>query len=169
MLRNGLINTYVGDKEYEGEEWGNNFYLHFDPNSLSTDFLSQIVSHEWYIDMIDRGNVIVLVFKFPYSSSIKDIRSWKRNAKKLVVDPFLRGEYSKIDRAYVIKNFPRLHKRLVKGVVSETMNLDWQILWKSPYLKNYWEELLDVEIESAAEVWSKPEKEKEVYELPRTN
>lgn len=67
----------------------------------------------------------------------------------------MEGKYSEIDRDYVKTNFPKYNSN-----ASESIN--YKILTKSKELKEYWETILDVELDSDAEVWSIPELKDEI-------
>lgn len=79
----------------------------------------------------------------------------KDEDKEKVVTPFLKGEYSKVDRTYVERNFPAnpLHPNAASRLVFD----------KSDITRKYWENLLQVSLPEGAEVWSKPRKNEEVY------
>lgn len=72
-----------------------------------------------------------------------------------VVEPFLQGKFSKVDRKYVDRYFPDEpgHRLYGNGLVFR----------KSPAKKSFWETKLDTTLPPDAEVWSKPQKKKEVY------
>lgn len=75
--------------------------------------------------------------------------------KATVVRPFLKGQYSRIDRAYVEQHFPNdpYHR----------LYFNRRVLDRDPSLKEYWEEKIGVTLSEDAEVWSKPKLEDEVY------
>lgn len=72
-----------------------------------------------------------------------------------VVKPFMKGEYSKIDRDYVTKHFPNDPGHRLYG--------NRLVLDKSGVLRKLIEEELDVRLPKGAEVWAKPKLEQEVY------
>lgn len=75
--------------------------------------------------------------------------------KQKVVEPFLRGEYSKVDRSYVEKFFPNNpnHNNYPSRLVFDKSNLT----------REYWEDQLGTTLPLDAEVWSKPTKSQEIY------
>lgn len=72
-----------------------------------------------------------------------------------VVEPFLKGEYSKVDRDYVKKYFPDDPGHRLYG--------NALVLRKHPAKKAYWESKIGSTLPLDAEVWPKPQKKKEVY------
>lgn len=72
-----------------------------------------------------------------------------------VVEPFLEGKYSKVDRTYVDKFFPNdpNHSNYGSRLVFD----------KSSLLRDQWEDKLGTALPLDAEVWSKPTKQKEIY------
>lgn len=83
----------------------------------------------------------------------------KADEQEKIVKPFIQGKYSQIDRGYVEKHFTP------KGIKTNSVN--YQILTKSPALKKYWENLLEVTLDDDVEVWFKPEYEDEVLNAPK--
>ena len=82
-----------------------------------------------------------------------------RYVKEEIVDPFLKGKYSEIDRTYVRSHFKQVIMNGYEGIFSK----NWMVLNKSPHLKREWESILGVELPEDAEVWSRPTKNEEVY------
>lgn len=72
-----------------------------------------------------------------------------------VVEPFKRGEYSKMDRKYVERFFPNQagHRLYPNRLVCD----------KSDLMREAIETELGVHLPDNAEVWSKPKMEEEVY------
>ena len=81
--------------------------------------------------------------------------------KETVVEPFLQGKYSEIDREYVKRYFP---ESVYKSGNKEP-SVNYMILNKDELLKNYWENMLDVDLDEDAEVWSKVDLEREILFL----
>ena len=80
-----------------------------------------------------------------------------------ILNHFKKGEYSKIDKRYVNKFFPKF----VDGKVS----LRWKVFYKDPSLKAFWEDKLDVNLDSDKELWDKPSPSDEIlnYNLEQSN
>lgn len=144
-LFSNLKCSYLGNVDYEGEEvWGN--YLYLEMNSSSPErIIKNLREHAWYRDELDPSlESIMFVFKIP------------ARIKETIIEPFLAGKYSEIDRAYVDKCFDH-------WLPNKTRTLNYKILTKSIELRKYWEELLDVELPKDAEVWTIPKREEEIY------
>jgi len=80
-------------------------------------------------------------------------------AKQTIVAPFLLGKYSLIDRKYAEEKFNKLNDK------GETVG-NYLILTKDPRVLDYWLHVRDLYIPEDQEVWSKPEKEFEIYNYP---
>lgn len=148
-----IENTYLGNTEYEGDNvWGKYFYLEVNPIHLDA-CLRNLTTHPQYITY----------FNSSYNDNLFFVFEITQNQKK-IVDPFLLGQYSKIDRIYVENTF--------KKEQSGNTSLNWRILnkdenWERPShvmsLRDYWFARIGIELPENAEVWSKPEKRDEIY------
>lgn len=144
-----LEDTYLGNVEWEGEDsWGNYYYV-VSTQDYSNILLTKIRNHPMYVDSyFDNEGRQIVVFKFT------------EEQKEKIVNPFIVGRYSEIDREYVAKNFKKSSGR---GV-----STNWQILNKDKALREHWERELNVTpyiriyIPEDAEVWSKIKKENEI-------
>lgn len=145
-----LEDTYIGNVEYEGEDsWGKYYYV-VTKEDYSSILLSTIRKHSMYVrDYYDDQGKFIVVFKFTPEQ------------QETIVNPFILGKYSEIDRAYVAKNFK---KTSGTGKIST----NWQILTKDKALREHWERELNVtpyiriSIPEEAEVWSRVKKEHEI-------
>lgn len=91
-----LESTYLGNIYYEGtQDWGNYFYLEYKRVDLDNNITATIRENLYYIVEFDHEESVFFVLEIP------------KRYKEGVVDPFLKGEYSKIDRAYVARFFPQ--------------------------------------------------------------
>lgn len=80
--------------------------------------------------------------------------------KQTIVQPFLEGKYSKINRQYV----NQYYKPFTMNEHGERiMSRNWMILHKHDDLRKEWENILDMNLPDDAEVWSRPTKYEEVY------
>lgn len=144
LKRNGFQTTYLGDARLS--DWrstlGEKLYVELDSTCSST-YLKELTKHPQYSNLRMDGDNYLIEFDIP--------KKWKET----VVDKFIEGKYSEIDRDYVKTYFPKY-----TSTASESMN--YKILTKSEELKEYWETILDVELDQDAEVWSIPELEDEI-------
>lgn len=145
-----LDNTYIGNRDWEGtDNWGDYYYVRT-KTDYSKSLLKELRDHKMYIDYYcdDDGNTII-VFRF------------SNEQKEKIVQPFIEGKYSEIDRDYVKKYFRRTTS-------SGRISTNWQILNKAKELWKHWMQELNVtpyiriNIPEDAEVWSKIKKELEI-------
>lgn len=148
----GFIRLYTGNREYEGKaEWGNYLYALFNAKSLKKDFLERLMKHKLYIDYYyPDENHAMFVFDIPPV------------IKQTVIQPFLEGKYSKIDRAYIRSYFR-------KYTPSGQPSINWRILHKDPLLRQEWELVLGQSLPENAEVWARPEMEEDIYKYVESN
>ena len=147
---NKLSNCYIGNMDWEGEDsWGNYFYVAF-KEDLSLELLKTLEVHPMFTTSLWRDDEIFLaIFKFT------------EEQKEKIIQPFIAGKYSEIDREYVNKYFKQFN-----STGQKTTN--WQILNKDDDLRRSWERELNVtpyiriSIPEDAEVWSKIKKENEI-------
>lgn len=150
LYNNGLLNSYLGSVEYTGSsDWGELIFLEFNTSKLSSTFLSELRNSEHYNDEYDpTSNTVHIVFRIP------------EKYLETVVQPFLEGKYSKIDRNYVKQYFPPMVLTDSGGYLP---SMNYKILTKDQGVANYWREFRGLDIPEDAEVWSRPEKEDEIY------
>lgn len=153
-----IKNTYLGNTEYEGENnWGKYFYIELDYEDIKS-ITNEFLTHPQYITHFHSANdTLFYVFEITYN-------------QRKIVDPFMDGKYSLIDREYVNKYF----NKFINGNVS----LNWRILnkdenWEMPSstkaLRTYWFERIGIELPINAEVWSRPEMKYEIYSFIESN
>lgn len=75
--------------------------------------------------------------------------------KTKVLEPFLKGEYSKVDKGYVDKHFPNNPSHRLYG--------NRLVFDKHPAKRSFWENSLGLTLPRDAEVWPKPSQKTEVY------
>lgn len=144
LKRNGFQTTYLGDARLA--DWkstlGQKLYVELDSTCSST-YLKELTQHPQYSNLRMDGDSYLIEFDIP--------KKWTTS----VVEKFMEGKYSEIDRDYVKTNFP-------KYTSSASESINYKILTKSKELKEYWETILDVELDPDAEVWSIPELKDEI-------
>lgn len=151
LIKYGFKDAYLGNYNETQDEWGKNIYFVFDISKVSLEARKEFMNFSEFISVeLDADN---LIFKFEI----------KEDDYYTVVMPFLHGQYSKICRQYVVKNFVR--------TIPETKKVsnNWKVLTKSPDLRKYWEGRIGVEFTEDMEVWSRPEKEDEIYGYPKSD
>ena len=142
----------MGNKEYTGNNnWGEYFFIEFDSDLMTENFLKRIRSDERYVDEFDpEKGITIFVMSYPeklklaMGGSITEIE-----VEKEIVEPFLKGKYSQISRDYAKTLFAK-------------SSPNYRILHKDKLIKRYWEKLLSTTLPKDAEVWSRPEKEDEI-------
>lgn len=138
-----IKNSYLGNIEYEGEiNWGDYLYLELKEN-VEVDLLATLRKHRWYEDELHQHEAIIFVFKIP------------KKEKTKIVDPFLKGKYSEIDKDYVDKNF--------NFKINGRLSINYRICNKDEAIRAYWENKIGLPLPENAEVWSKPEERDEIY------
>lgn len=147
---NGFQRIFTGNVEYEGDTtWGDYLYLLYNNQTLSEEYIKQLRKHTLYHDVYDpEENETIFIFKL------------SEEIKRKIVSPFLKGKYSLIDRDYVKQNFR-------KHTLNQGLSINWRILHKDPLLKQDWEDMLGRSLPEDAEVWSKPEKEDDIYKFEK--
>ena len=153
IIKKSYSKTYLGHRDYEGKDkWGNYLYLQVTSELLDGILLSELRNHERYVTELDEEDYVFFVFEFlPFE-------------KENIVDPFLTGKYSQINKDYVNKYFPMRNKN---GSVS----MNWRILskdnWDIPKeilsLREYWLRRIGSPIPEDDEVWPKPKMEHEIF------
>lgn len=135
-----FLNSYLGYKTDNFET--DKIYLRF-PSSPE-----ELKQHKFFVQEIQLDEGVLLVFNIP------------DEYVKSVIEPFIKGKYSEIDKEYVKKHFPRYYIIGVKPV----RNPDRQILDKCDKWRQWLSSELDIEIPEDQEVWDKPTPETEVLE-----
>lgn len=141
--------TYMGSRQ-AGNTWGDKFIIEVDPHKDNIDYTNVLTSHEFFLNKEEiNTNQHHYIFSIP--ESIKDA----------IVKPFLEGKYSELPQWYKDSGYyPKYHK-------DGSLNVNYQILNKDPALKSIWEYLIGVPLDDQ-EVWSKPEREDEIYEYQQS-
>lgn len=67
--------------------------MYLTTKELLEDDLDKLTKHPWFKELIDSPNGSVFQFEIP------------ELYKRTIIQPFLKGQYSKIDRKYVENNF----------------------------------------------------------------
>lgn len=113
------------------------------------EYEQTLKSHPYYEKTLKSvtDNRVVYVFKIPDEMILK------------VIKPFIRGKYSKIDQNYVDKNFAPIVT--IGGM--RVKDITYSILKREVWLKNYWEDRLDTELDKDAELASIIDPETETY------
>lgn len=145
-LWRGLASSYAGNYDYTGDDtWGEHLSLLYRTRDITEEQIDIIRKNKGYVHEYDPDtDHIMFVLKIP------------TKYKKNVVTPFLKGEYSKIDREYVNANFKQTAS-------NGSYSTNWLILTKDKSLRKFWEDQIGVPLPHDAEVWSRPLKEDEVY------
>ena len=97
-------------------------------------------------------------FETSYVTSTGDVMyvfALSEEVQKSVVQPFLEGKYSTVDKTYVDAHFPNLPAHRLYG--------NRLVFDKSERLRKMWEEKIGVTLADDAEVWPAPRKKDEVY------
>lgn len=156
LVNHGFVNAYLGDDNYE-IICDNHMFLLFNPVKFTKEFeefASVLRTHPYFSLEYDcpENELGKVMFVFGIPSEYNHIVS---NVKK--------GEYSKVDKRYVNKYFPKF----IDGKVS----IRWKVFYKDPSLKKFWEDKLAVVIESDKELWDIPEAKEEIlnYKQEQSN
>jgi hypothetical protein len=157
----GMI-PYQGSFKKLEEDGFKNAYLAFDdPNKIGDFFyfvfseipderLRELVNLDAYEDHFEIEEDTI--FKF----------SLTEEQQTDIVQPFLKGKYSLIDRDFVKKHHPKL---VYTGKGTYIINQAHLIMHKSNSLRKYWEDRIGVKLPPDAEVWSKVKSKDETYIL----
>lgn len=145
-LWNGLLGTYAGNYDYTGDDsWGKYLSLLYDPTKVNDLQLTALRSSKQLVyEYTPEEGGIMFVMKIP------------PKYKKDVIEPFLKGEYSKIDKEYVNAHFK-------SSTINGSYSTNWLILNKDKSLRKFWEDQIGLPLPPDAEVWSRPRKEDEIY------
>lgn len=116
--------------------------------SNTSPHIDRMKDHPLFVDSYPRTvNTTMFVY---------DIRQFPS-----IVEPFLNGKYSKIDRQYVTSKFPIIEGR--------TRSLNREILDMSPRIRDYQSNRIGIKLPDNAEVWDKPVQAKEVFGFSADN
>lgn len=146
LLKYGFVNAFLDDNDHE-HHYQDSLYLLFKPEEIS--------EFEWFVEseklrthlFIDEYDYpkgyIVLVYKFP-SEYMQEYRAFKK------------GEYSKFSNNYK-ELFPTIKEGNTKrGIPYKTPSFYQHIFTKSKKMREYWEGVLDVELDVNSELWNIP-------------
>jgi len=153
LKRDGFVNSYLGWSKHLNDVYGRYLYVVFDNYSISDKRIQEIEQHDKFIDRIILDNVSVYLF------------SLDESFQRSVIDPFLKGKYSMIDRGFVEDKHPMYSSNSMDPYHKNKARL---VLDKSDEIRDEWEDRLATRLPENAEVWSIPCKETEVldYLLP---
>jgi hypothetical protein len=140
-----LINAYLGKND---QEIGKYIYLLFSDLSLAEE--KELSNVHNFISCQTLENNFTL-FKYGLEKEIKET----------VIDPFLEGKYSEIDRDFLNKShqlwvYDFRKRRFIKNEI-------YQICIKDKFYKEYLEKILDVTIDTDAELGTIPNCEEELF------
>jgi hypothetical protein len=151
----GFKDAYLGNYQKTKDDWGKSIYLAFDINQMSGHNRETLLKREDFISITLDNDLLLFEFEI------------KEGDYLYVVLPFLEGKYSKISREYVERNFAKILPRNLTPINKISNN--WKVLTKHPDLKKYWEERIGVTFTEDMEVWSRPEKQDEIYGYPKSS
>ena len=156
LQENGFINAY-GKDAHKDVQYTNSIYLLSRPKDLYKfkEFLDEEYARtQSIIDDYDYPDgYVVLVYQLndKYKEDFEKVR---------------RGEYSKTSKEFQ-SLFPEIVRINKDGYVREEVSLQVRIFKKDPYLKSYWEDKIDVELDEELEVWVIYDEEKETLNLDK--
>jgi hypothetical protein len=154
LLKEGFKDSYLGAYHKTKDKWGESIYLLFNLNQISPAFRTELIKRPEYISAELLDSDLLLEFHIT-----------EDNYRKIVA-PFLEGKYSKICRDYTRKNFNEV---AIGANGKPDFSNNYKVLVKHPDLRKYWEERIGVEFTEDMEVWSRPEKENEIYGYPKSD
>lgn len=137
-----LQTIYIGDHVYDSEVGNHLFLLYHNISQEVVDAWRQSERYTAEYDPTRNSTIIVL--------------SLTNKERTSIIQPFIRGAYSQIDRDYVFNNFMYYNDNGEKCV-------NRMVLYKDPILKHYWENLIGVTLPKDAEVWSAPKLQDEIF------
>lgn len=155
LLNHGFLDSYLGYYNQTELTWGKYIYLAFDLAKLDPDYRIKLLKHPDFNTIYMEGDVLL----FEFNISEEDFIS--------IINPFLNGQYSKICRKYVQENF----KMMVYNPASKKVEMsnNYKVFNKHKSLAQYWEKRIGVTFTEDMEVWSRPEKEDEIYGYPKSD
>lgn len=162
----GIENAYLGYSTTD--DYGEYIYLHFQPENETeklklANLKGYIIQHPKFVKYVEEDDRHLLV-QFQLTE----------HEKKHIIQPFIEGKYSQIDKEYVNSNYSQ-HVKLHNGIV--VSDVCYYVLTKADILKEYMESYLGTTLPEGAELASIPDKIYEVfytseitdYEIPIKN
>lgn len=155
-------NAYLEDKGYEKPSEVEDLYIVFHaPKGYDEDFedFCEIIRDvDNFLDEYDVPGYCIFRLSL--------LEEWKHIKEELKT-----SKYSKIDREYVEKFFP---KKIYTGTDKYGKSIwkpskNYQILTKADELLAYWEEKLDITLPEEAEAWSKLDLNEEIFRIKDTS
>ena len=153
----GIDEAYLGCHEYTGNENMGEYmfvtYTNWKNADESSKELLRSVSKDLFTN--ETNGLLTLVFEIP-------------EEYKIDVFYFIKGDYSKINRDYVEKHFPKI--MIVDGVEHKHPNYTNRLIFdKGDELRQAWDIEYNVQIPEDAEVWPKPSPDREVLKPIHSN
>jgi hypothetical protein len=150
LLRYGMSSAYIDDHNYEKPLATLNsidVFVEFDLANPTDDFEDTCMALRQHSNFLDEYEYEhSLIFRFQLSEEWKHIK-----------EELLTSKYSKIDREYVEKYFPKRtvesYDQYLNPIYAKSMN--HMILTKDEELRQKWEEKLSMTIDPELEVWEK--------------
>jgi hypothetical protein len=133
-----FIETYL---KYGEEEIGRFLYLLY-ADDIESDLLEHFEKHPRFVSKIVPKDGKILIKLKIYDDEFTK-----------VVEPFLAGQYSQIDREYVKSHFPPVGATRLQRMIFD----------KDPSLRTYWEDRIGVSLPEDAEVWDRVSFKDETY------
>lgn len=154
----GFINAYIDDANHE-PHYEEAIYLLFKPEDIEEFQFFIMKEQEREAEIIEdydyEGGYIVMVYKFPE----------KYNKE---YNLFLRGEYSGFRKSYV-DLFPIevQIKNKFGAIIATKASAYYHIFNRTPELRKYWEDKLDIELDDEAEYWEGIDIKKETLDIKK--
>lgn len=155
LVKYGFVNAFLDDSDHE-HHYQDSLYLLFKPEEMS--------EFEWFVEnekvrthlFIEEYDYpkgyIVLVYKFP-AEYMQEYRAFKK------------GKYSKFGSKYK-DLFPTIKEGTTKrGIPFKTPSFYQHIFSRSKKMREYWEGLLDVELDANSELWNIPDSQVETLNI----
>jgi len=153
LSKYGFINAYIGDIGHE-PLYEYSLYLLFKPENYQDFqyFLNIEKKKNRIVDEYDyEGGYTVLVYNFPEQFHHE-------------YDLFKTGDFSLFRKSYV-DIFPEFEPIPNTVTPQKTQSLQWRVFHLHDSLREYWEERLGIELDSDAELWSRPDLQKETLDI----
>jgi len=148
LMDNGFVNAYLGDDNYD-IIIEDNLFLLFNPFKFTKEF-------EWYCERLRNHPLFSYEYDCPDNPYGKVVFVFRIIPEYLsIVEKFKKGAYSKIDREYVKKWFPKYQ-------ADSTVSLRWKIFNKDPSLKDSLEKKLAIVLSDDAELYDIPDPNVEI-------
>lgn len=149
LKKDGFINSYIGWEKHLEKTYGRYIYVQFDKSKLSDIRYNELNEHPYLIDIVKGDEYFTFIF------------SLSEDFQKKVIEPFLAGKYSQINRKFVEDYHPLY---ITEDTYMYSKNKARLILDKSDDIRKEWEERLATSLPEGAEVWSIPSLEQEVLD-----